>query len=67
MGSKGEPSKNIDTTHKDKQLVKLKKPTMPVFARPKDFLKNGNAIEPQIPTIADALTSPPSTDSLTHW
>ena len=67
MGSKGEPSIKTDTTHKIKQLIRLKNPTMPVLTRPIDFLKNGNAIEPEIPTIADALTSPPSTDSLTHW
>ena len=67
MGSNGEPSKKIEATHKVKQAIRLTKPTMPVLTRPIDFLKNGNAIEPEIPNIADALTSPPSTDSLTHW
>ena len=56
----------MEARHSDNVATKVVIPTIPVFANPIHFLKNGNSMEAQTPTIHEAPTDAPSTDSETH-
>ena len=62
------PLSETHTLYKNDFLIYefYKKVNKPVFASPNFFLKIGNESEPETPTIAEAPTRAPKTDSEMH-